>query len=107
MGLPIEIENKKNKLAELCSKYKVRRLFVFGSLANDNFNTHKSDIDLIAEFESQNPLEKGENIMLLWTDLENLFARKVDLLTSVTIRNPYLQKQVDNTKQLIYDGAIS
>jgi len=69
MGLPIEIENKKNKLSELCSKYKVRRLFVFGSLANGNFDSDKSDVDLIAEFESQNPLEKGENIMLLWTDL--------------------------------------
>ena len=105
MGLPVEIENKKIRLAELCKQYKVRRLFVFGSLANGTFNSDKSDVDLIAEFEIQNPVEKGENIMHLWTELESLFARKVDLLTSVTMRNPYLQKQIDSTKQLVYDDA--
>lgn len=76
---------------------------MFGSSANENFNSGTSDIDLIAEMDEQNPIEKGENIMKLWSDLEELFSRKVDLLTSQKFRNPYLQKQIDTTKQLIYD----
>ena len=34
--------------------------------------------------------------------LENLFGRKVDLLEEQTIKNPYLKKNVDATKTLIY-----
>lgn len=103
MQLPLEIESKKSNLTELCKKYKVSRLFIFGSAAKGNFN-EDSDVDLIAEIDTDNPVEKGEAIMKLWTDLENLFSRKVDLLTSPA-RNPYLQKQIDATKQLVYDRA--
>ncbi|TRW25700.1 DNA polymerase subunit beta [Flavobacterium zepuense] len=107
MALPIEIESKKNKLTELCEKYRVIRLFVFGSLSDGSFNSEKSDVDLLAELEEENPVKKGENIMMLWADLEKLFSRKVDLLTSAKMRNPYLQKQIDSTKQLIYDRKSS
>ncbi|WP_294819243.1 DNA polymerase subunit beta, partial [uncultured Flavobacterium sp.] len=65
----------------------------------------QSDVDLIVEINEENPVLKGEAIMNLWTDLENLFSRKVDLLTG-DIRNPYLKKQIDTTKQIIYDAAV-
>lgn len=103
MPIHNEITSRRKSLFELCKKYKVNRLFVFGSSASSNFNSDTSDIDLIAEMDDVNPVEKGENIMNLWTELEDLFSRKVDLLTSQKFRNPYLQKQVDATKQLIYD----
>lgn len=106
MELPIEIGNKKYYLAALCEKYKVSRLFIFGSAVNGNYNS-KSDVDLIAEIEETNPVEKGENIMKFWSELENLFSRKVDLLTSSQTRNPYLQNQINSTKKLIYDGKSS
>ncbi|KGO94805.1 nucleotidyltransferase family protein [Flavobacterium subsaxonicum] len=107
MALPIEIESNRYKLTELCEKYKVIRLFVFGSLSNGNFNPEKSDVDILAELDEENPVKKGENIMMLWADLEKLFSRKVDLLTSSKMHNPYLQKQIDTTKQLIYDRTSS
>ena len=34
--------------------------------------------------------------------LEDLFGREVDLLEEQTIKNPYLKKNVDATKALIY-----
>lgn len=105
MNLAPEIEMRRNKLAELCKKYKVSRLFVFGSMANDNFNSTQSDVDLIAEINEENPVVKGEAIMSLWTELENLFSRKVDLLTG-DVRNPYLKKQIEATKKIIYDAAV-
>ena len=79
----------------------MKKLFIFGSAVTHNFNSY-SDVDVVAEIDNENPVEKGEAIMKLWTDLENLFSRKVDLLTS-PVRNPYLQKQIDSTKQLVYD----
>ncbi|MFT6480673.1 MAG: putative nucleotidyltransferase [Spirosomataceae bacterium] len=61
-------------------------------------------IDLYVELEEMPPLQRGENLISLWEELENLFERKVDLLTDQPIRNTYLKSSIDSTKQLIYDG---
>ena len=47
---------------------------------------------------------KGDSHMKLIEKyaLENLFGREVDLLEEQTIKNPYLKKNVDATKTLIY-----
>ena len=105
MKLPPEIETKIENLTLLCNKHRVRKLFVFGSIANGNFNNATSDIDLIVELEDLPPSEKGELLMSLWTELEKLFSRKVDLITTLNIRNPFLRKEIENSKFLIYDRA--
>ncbi|MCK4661294.1 MAG: nucleotidyltransferase domain-containing protein [Bacteroidales bacterium] len=105
MKLPGEIESKLKKLFELCKKHKVIRLFVFGSVSKGNFDPNTSDLDLIVELDNLNPTEKGETLMKLWSELEQLFERKVDLLTNRKIRNPYLMKEIENSKLLLYDRA--
>jgi predicted nucleotidyltransferase len=106
MKLPLEIEEKSTKLFLLCEKYKISKLFLFGSILNDSFNPKTSDLDFIVEIENISPIEKGENLMSFWTELELLFSRKVDLLTSKKIKNPYLLKEINKSKSLIYDGTI-
>lgn len=64
----------------------------------------KSDIDLLVEIDSSDPLDRGEKLMSLWDNFESFFGRKVDLLTDSSITNPYLRKSLDSTKVLIYDG---
>lgn len=103
MDLPIEITSQYSKLSELCNKYKVVKLFVFGSAATGNFNSNKSDIDLIVELDEENPVRRGESLISLWSDLEGLFARKVDLLTNKKIQNPFLLKQIEQTKKIVYE----
>ena len=105
MDLPIEIENKVEKLITLCNKYNVIKLFVFGSIVKGNFHPETSDIDLIVELEDLPPSEKGEKLMKLWSELELLFLRKVDLLSNLNIKNPYLRKEIENSKFLLYDRA--
>lgn len=103
MDLPIEIANQYSKLSELCNKYKVVKLFVFGSTATGTFNAKRSDIDLIVELDEENPLRRGELLIRLWSDLEYFFARKVDLLTNKKIQNPFLLKQIEQTKKIVYE----
>jgi predicted nucleotidyltransferase len=79
-------------------------LYVFGSLSTDNFDEKKSDIDLIVELDERDPIKKGEKLIILWDKFEELFGRKVDLLSRAQVRNPYLQKGIDATKQLIYEA---
>ena len=103
MKLPSIIENKIDPLVELCQTYRVEKLYAFGSVVSNRFDSETSDIDLIVELESLPAVEKGENLMNLWTALEDLFTRKIDLLSNQPINNPFLRKSVEETKQLIYD----
>jgi predicted nucleotidyltransferase len=103
--LPTEIESKIENLIMLCNKYEVNKIYAFGSLVKGNYNSQTSDIDLIVELEDLPPSEKGELLMKLWSELEELFAKKVDLLTTLNIKNPYLKNEIENSKLLIYDRA--
>ena len=104
MNLPKEIESKFESVINLCIDHKVKRLFIFGSLAKGNF-TSESDIDLIVEIEEEDPIKRGELLIELWNKLESLFKRKVDLLTSKKINNPFLMREIERSKQLIYERA--
>jgi predicted nucleotidyltransferase len=82
----------------------VKRFYLFGSILTPHFDTTTSDIDVLVETANIPPEEKGEQLISLWEDLENLFARKVDLLTENSLRNPYLTQEIKQTRKLIYDG---
>jgi len=98
------IKNRINELNKICKSLNVRRLYVFGSLSTGKFDESRSDIDLIVELEENDPIEKGEKLIILWDRFEELFGRKVDLLSRSQVRNPYLQKGIDATKQIIYEA---
>ena len=79
-------------------------MYAFGSSTTDKFNDITSDIDLLVEIDIPDPIERGEKLLSLWDTFELFFHRKVDLLTDSSVRNPYLRKNIDSTKVLIYDG---
>ena len=95
------IENNIQKIVALCKKYKVNRLFVFGSILTDRFND-ASDVDLLVSFNRAEVSDYFDNYFDFKYSLEELFGRDVDLLEEQAIKNPYLKKNVDATKALIY-----
>ena len=88
-------------LVSLCKRYKVNRLFVFGSVLTDRFNDD-SDIDLVVDFKKDEVEDYFDNYFDFKYSLQDLFGRKVDLVEEQSIKNPYFRKSVDSTKQLIY-----
>ena len=78
-------------------------MYLFGSASSHKFNEETSDIDILVEVSTMPPEERGEGLIELWDSLEILFNRKVDLLTENSLRNPFLKKEVERTKKLIYD----
>ena len=82
----------------------VKKLYLFGSVLSANFDTNSSDIDVLVETENISPEEKGEYLIELWEDLERLFNRKVDMLTESSLKNPYLAREIERTRKIIYDG---
>lgn len=95
------IDNNINKIKALCEKHKVNKLFVFGSVLTNRFNEN-SDIDFVVDFNKKNITDYFSNYFDLKYALEELFKRDVDLLEEQTIKNPYLKKNVEETKALIY-----
>ena len=98
----LDKKSTKKKIFELCMKHHVEKMFAFGSVLRTDFNENFSDIDLLVEINFESPIEKGEHLMQLWSELELLFNKKVDLLTSTSITNPILRKEIDESKKLIY-----
>jgi predicted nucleotidyltransferase len=97
------IDTYRNTLTQLCRQNKVKSLYAFGSVLTSHFN-NDSDIDMIVDIDSTNPLEYADNYFNLKFALQDLFNRPVDLLENKAIRNDYLRREIDNSKQLIYAG---
>jgi uncharacterized protein len=95
------IDQNRDKINALCSKYKVAKLFVFGSVLTDEFN-ESSDIDLLVNFENVDLYHYADNYFGLKKSLEKTLNREVDLLEDKALKNPYLRKSIDATKQLVY-----
>lgn len=99
------IRAHQSQLQTLCQQHKVAKLYAFGSVVTDDFDREKeSDIDLYIEMlKGLDPLEKGEHLLTLWASFEQLFNRKVDLLTDTGVTNPYLLASIQRSRQLLYE----
>ena len=96
------IEDNKEKLIQLCKKFDVKSMYVFGSASSEDFN-ESSDIDILISFKKDISIEQyTDNYFELHYKLEELFNRKVDLITDNSLANPYFIKSVEETKKLLY-----
>ena len=96
------ITDKIQNIVMLCKKYRVATMYVFGSVNTAIFNEN-SDIDFLISFQNDVGLDEyADNYFDLMFELEELFGRKVDLVTEKTLSNPYFIRSVEQTKQLIY-----
>jgi predicted nucleotidyltransferase len=97
------IEQNRQKLLELCRRYDVLRLDLFGSAARDDFDPNRSDLDFVVEFRNFNVDNAADRYLGLLVDLEDLFGgRKIDLVSYRAMRNPYFKQVVDRTRVLLY-----
>ena len=94
-------------IKELFKKHGIKNAFLFGSALSDRFN-NQSDLDIIVNFlDYSEPLKVGQSIWDLEDELEALINRKIDLLTERSLKNPFFIKEVNETKELIYeDDAV-
>ena len=95
------LENNISQIVALCRKHKVSKLFAFGSILTNRFND-ESDVDLLVSFNKSEVTDYFDNYFDFKYSLEDLLGRTVDLLEEQTVKNPYLKKNVDATKSLIY-----
>ena len=97
-----DISSRRDELREVCHRFHVRRLELFGSAARDDFDPARSDLDFLVEFQPMPPGAYADAFFGLKELLEQLFGRPVDLVAAAAIRNPYLRESVDRAKTLLY-----
>lgn len=95
------IEGYRDQVAELCRRFGVRKLDLFGSATTDAFDPARSDLDFLVEFDS-NPARLFDRYFGLKESLETLYGRRVDLVTAESLRNPYFIEAVNSSRQPVY-----
>lgn len=98
------IENSRSDLSELCQKFGVERFYVFGSAVSGQFNPNASDLDFLVRMGDRRPTgDYADRYLGLASALEQLFARRVDLVTEQSLRNPYFRRDVEASQRLVYE----
>ena len=95
------IEMNIDKIIALCKKYKVAKLWVFGSILTPRFND-RSDVDFSVIFH----YDQIPDLFVVFFDfieeLQLLLGRKIDLVDETAVKNKIFRAELDRTKQLIY-----
>lgn len=90
-----------HELKTLCETHNVAELYVFGSVAKEEY-TEESDMDFLVKFKGMNPLDYFDNYMSFKENLKVLFSREIDLLEIQTLKNPILKQSIDRDKIMVY-----
>lgn len=96
------LEDNREPVAALCQAHHVRRLEVFGSAATGPFDPRTSDLDFLVEFHPLEPGKCADAYFGLLEDLQELFARPVDLVMTRAISNPYFRRAIEQTREVFY-----
>jgi predicted nucleotidyltransferase len=97
------IELHRDKIADICRRYGVTRLEVFGSAARGaDFDLTRSDADFLVEFGPGSALPALRRFFGLAEALEQILGRHVDLVEPGAIRNPYIRASIDKAREVVF-----
>ncbi len=96
------LDNFRPQIVALCRKHHVSRLELFGSAASGKFDNVNSDIDFLVDFEQLKQGEYTDHYFGLYEDLESLLNRKVDLVVTRALKNPYFLEKLEQSRELLY-----
>ena len=95
----INFEKYQDQIDQICLRYNVKKLTVFGSALSDHFED-SSDIDFFLELKTtEGGIKKYMNIKF---ELEKLFIRPVDLVMPKAITNQRIKKYMYSNMKEIY-----
>ena len=99
------IQSQLAAIGQVCAKYGIARLEVFGSAARAvDFVEISSDADFLVEFLPTT--QPGLNEFFgAKADLEKILGRAVDLVQANAVRNPYVLASINQSRELVYAAA--
>jgi uncharacterized protein len=102
--MPVRYEQRFNipaqALEELCNRYGLHELSIFGSALREDFRPD-SDVDVLVDLDP-GVIMTIELFLAIRDELESLFGRKVDLVQKPLLRNPYRRGEILRTREILY-----
>lgn len=99
------IEQHMTELGQICRRFGVRRLDLFGSAATGEFKPQSSDLDFLVEFDPAPAGQRADQYFGFLSALESLFARPIHVAEEGTIQNPYVLESVQRSRVPVYAAA--
>ena len=97
------VEDNLTEIGEICRRYGVKRLDLFGSAVREGFDPEGSDLDFVVSFEPRDPSRLFQRYFGLEEDLEALFGLKVDLVMEGAVgKNRRFAKSVEESRIPLY-----
>ncbi len=96
------VEQNRQQIAELCRRFGVKKLELFGSAARGDFNAQLSDFDFFVEFLSDDWHGAADRWFGLQEGLEQLLQHKVDLVSVLAATNPYFLQVANRHRVQLY-----
>jgi len=98
------LRNQLPNVAELCRRYSVCRLELFGSATSEQtFDPDSSDLDLVVAFDPGLNLGPWLRHYFEFRDaLQALFGRSVDLVMHSAIKDGFFRRELDRTRRVLY-----
>jgi len=96
------IEKHLSEIRQLCSRFNVNRLELFGSSLTQNFDCDSSDIDFLVEFK---PLQQGQYADAyfgLLEALKKLLGTEVDMVMTKAVKNRYFLQKINQQRKVLY-----
>jgi predicted nucleotidyltransferase len=102
---PSPLAGHRAAIDELCRRYGVRRLALFGSMLRPDFDPAKSDVDLAVEFGPPLDRSPARQYFDFKSELEQLLGRPVDLIELTAMPDSRLRRIIERTQVPLYAEA--
>lgn len=96
------IDEHREELADLCRRFYVERMELFGSAAGPKFDLATSDLDFLVTFKPAPPITAARRYFGLLAALQDLFGLGIDLVEVAAITNPYFLQSVEKSRRPLY-----
>ena len=100
------VQDRSEAVAQICRRYRVARLELFGSACTADFDAQSSDVDFLVEFLPGTDLGPWlSRLFDLQRALSRFFGRAVDPVMASALRDPWFRREAEKTRTTIYDAS--
>ena len=96
------LHDEQQAITALCARFGVIRLDVFGSALRDDFRPGESDVPAGPGSRRWSRASSPTPTSACSYALRELLGGEVDLVMSDAVTNPYIAREIERTKQLLY-----